>query len=409
MSYLRDVYKKRGTWWGDSSKDQYINIAKKYFEDYLLRSPGASTVIINNLPIAAAVHDVKTSINSISKLMKHFLFSLEVPIPIGTLIEWDDDDWLVLDKEQRSFEAYNKALAVRCNHTLKWIDPYGILQETPAYVFGEMDKQAEDNFKMANGLLVIPGPNKNLQVVLPYYPIKSEQRFIIKGEAWRVLERDLVSIEGLLYMSLREDLVDTFDDDVDSSVADIGKLNNSVIDLGLSSMNLEIGKSFTFNPLLYQDNQLISGSTFTYTLTQTPTIGTTPCATIDGNVITAVSEGTAVVTVSLDNQPDLTASCSITLVASTEDKIVLQLVGDESIKWGRTRTYTVLYSAGGAPAEIEATFSILEEISSLITFTTTATSCSILANSDGLSGTFTLRATTAYGHVDKIISVVSVW
>ncbi len=409
MSYLRDVYKKRGTWWGETSKEQYVNIAKKYFEDYLLRSPGATTVIINNLPIAAAVHDIKTSLNSISKLMKHFLFDLEVLIPIGTLIEWDGDNWLVLDKEQRSFEAYNKVMGVRCNHILKWVDSYGVLQETPAYVFGEMDKQAEDNFKMANGLLVIPGPNKNLQIVLPYYPIKSEQRFIIKGDAWRVLERDLVSVEGLLYMSLREDLVDSFDDDTTNNIADFHDLNSSIIDLGLSSMNLEIGKSFTFNPLLYQNDQLVLNPTFIYNLVQTPTVGIVPCATLTNGVITGISEGTATVYVSLEEQPELITSCSITIVASAEDKVVLQLLGDETIKWGRTRTYTVLYSAGGTPTEVEATFTILEDVSSLVSITTTATNCSILANSNGISGTFTLRATTAHGSVDKIISVVSVW
>ena len=78
MSYFRDVYEKRGKWWGETSKDQYVNIAKQYFNDYLLNSPNADTVVLNNQEIQAVIADNSDDEN---KITKFFLFDLNCLVP----------------------------------------------------------------------------------------------------------------------------------------------------------------------------------------------------------------------------------------------------------------------------------------------------------------------------------------
>ena len=402
MTYFRDVYKKRGSWWGATSKEQYLSAAQKYFEDYLLNSPTADDITINNIDVRAAIQDNKDDPN---KITKYFLVGLDVGIRPGQLIYWYNDYWLVLQKEKRSFEAYDKALAIRCNYTLKWIDDFGVLNQTPAYLFGGMTNRVEDNFRIASGLMVMPQANKNLSIILPYYPIKSEQRFIIRSEAWRVLERDLVSVDGILYMYLLEDLVDSFTDNTTDSIADYDSLNNSYIDIGLSTLNLEVAETFSFNPILYKNDKRIDGAQFTYS-----SFGDGFYITINNNSITGLALGNTTLVISSVDQPDLQAICTINIVLSSTQTSVLQLVGDETIKWGRTRTYTVLYNTGGVPTEIAATFTLINNETNLVSFVTQdATSCTIKGNLENLAGIITLRATTAYGVVNKEISVVSVW
>ena len=66
--YYRDVYKRRGEWWGATSKEQYVNIAKKYFEDYLLSSPTADTIIVDGVSTQSGIMENKQDdIGSISK------------------------------------------------------------------------------------------------------------------------------------------------------------------------------------------------------------------------------------------------------------------------------------------------------------------------------------------------------
>ena len=402
MTYFRDVYKRRGNWWGETSKEQYLNVAKKYFEDYLLNSPTADTITLNNIEVMAGVQENKDDPN---KITKYFLIGLDTEVNPGQLIYWYNDYWLVLQKEKRSFEAYNKVLAVRCNYNIKWIDSYGVLNETPAYLFGGMDNRVEDNFRIASGLMVMPQANKNIEIILPYMPIQSEQRFIIRNEAWRVLERDLVSANGILYMYLIEDLVDSFTDNTTDSIADYDRIDSSTIDLGLTTLNLAVGESFSFNPVLYKSGKAIAGAQFTYN-----SVGAGIYFSITSNTIVGLAFGSATIIVSSVDQPDLQATCTVNVLASGTPVVILQLVGDESIKWGRTRTYTALYNDGGVPSEVAATFTLINNESNLVSFVSQdSTSCSIIGNVDNLSGTVILRATTVYGTVDKTISVVSVW
>lgn len=402
MTYFRDVYKKRGNWWGNTSNEQYLNAATKYFEDYLLNSPNAGVVLLNDIEVRAAIHDNKQDENEISKF---FLISLDTEISQGDLIYWLGSYWLVIRKEQRNFEAYNKVLAFRCNYDLNWIDEYGVFNTTPCYLFGGMESKMQDNFKAASGLTFFPQGNKNIEVILPYKQIKSDQRFIIRNEAWRVLERDLVSVDGILYMYLAEDLVDSSDDNTTLSIADYGNLNSGHIDIGLSSLTLGIGQSFTFHPILYKDKNVILNAQFVYSSREEDYY-----LTINSNTITGIANGSAILYVSSVDQMDLQVSCAITVAAQGVLKDVVQLIGDDNIRWGRTRTYTAFYNSGGAPSEIAATFTLINNTNNLVTFVTQeTTSCSIIANTIGLAGTVTLRATTAKGTVDKLISVVSVW
>ena len=73
-NYYRDIYKRRGNWWGATDKDQYLNISKKYFEDYLLSSPTADTIILNGLSFKAGVQDNKQDDSLLSKI---FLIHLD--------------------------------------------------------------------------------------------------------------------------------------------------------------------------------------------------------------------------------------------------------------------------------------------------------------------------------------------
>jgi len=401
MTYFKDVYKKRGSWWGATSKEQYQNAAIKYFEDYLLNSPNADTVIIDNIETAAAIH---TNKEDESKISKYFLIGLDTSIGIGDLIYWSDTYWVVTQREKRSFEAYTKVLAFKCNFNLKWVDEYGVINESPCYLFGTMQSSVQDNFKISNGIMS-PSANEFLEVILPYKVIREKQRFIIRDRAWKILGRDLISVDGLLYMYLQEDLRDAFDDNTTLSLADYDTVGNSYIDLGITALNLAIGASFKFNPVLYKDNKVVEAATFTYS-----SLGAGHYFTLTSNQLTGLALGSSTLIVSSIEQPDLQATCTINVLLSAPATDVLQLVGDDTLKWGRTRTYTSFYHTGGTPSEIAATFTLLNNTDNLVSFVSQdTTSCSIIANTSGLSGKITLRATTAHGTIDKEIAVVSVW
>jgi len=400
MTYFDDVYKKRGNWWGTTSKEQYLNIGKKYFEDYLLTSPNADQITIHNIDTLAAIHDNKQDEN---KLTKYFLIPLDITVSVGDLTLWYDDYWLVLRKEKRTLESYNKVLVIRCNYNLKWIDDYGVLNECWCYLFSSMSNKVEDNFRTWNGLIT-PLENKFLEIILPFKTIPKNQKFIIQNEAWRMVEKDLISANGILYMSLIEDNVDRMDDNVSLDIANYTTLNNSYIDIGITSLSIETGESFTFTPILYKNGERIEGATFVLSTVDNPVY-----YNINNLTITGITNGSGVLIIS-DSNSLLSTTCNINIISTSNITNILLIVGDENIKWGRTRTYTVFHHIGNTPVEINSTFTLLNNSNNFVTISSyDNTSCTLIANTSGLTGVVTLKATTIYGDITKDITVVSIW
>lgn len=397
-NYYRDIYKRRGTWWGATTKDQYINISKKYFEDYLLSSPNADTIILDGVLMTAAIHENR---QDDSRLSKYFLIGLENSVSIGQLIQWSGDSWLIIRKEKRTIESYHKVLALRCNYNLKWIDEYGVLTQTPAYMFGHMEQKINESFSQWRGTYVADG-NKNLEIILPFIRIPDQQRFVINNEAWRAVEKDLTSVDGILYMTLIEDNINQFRDDSSQNIANIDQLGNSYIDLGMTTLSIAINETFTFSPVLYKDGKVVSNATFVYSLNNTK-------SQIINSTIAGKAIGQSILTVSLA-ETQLSTTCIINVTEAIINKNIVQIIGDEKIKWGKTRTYTTMYSDGTSPVEIEATFELFGNENGLVTVVNSdSISYTILANSNGKTGLIILKATTIHGIIEKEIAIVSLW
>ena len=398
MSYFEDVYKKRAEWWGSDPNSFYKNVGIKYFEDYLRSSPLAEKITLNGEVISSAIH---SNSENESKSTKIFLISLDKSVSIGDLIEWQKDNWIVIQKEQLPLESYIKVVGLKCNYELKWVDAYGVLNSTHAYVLGSMDSAIREVFKKAQKIAVSED-NKLIEAVAPMVPILTGQRFLLQGEAWRVTERDLISVNGILYISLTKEKVDRFDDDVENSVANADKIGTSFIDIGFDSLNLEINKTFVISPILVKSGRIIRDAEFT--------IASKSGNKIEGNRITATKIGTDLVIVKLKEQEGL--SVSFTLVVEEEqitDPVKIQISGDSNIKWGRTRTYTAIAISEHQPTEAFASFEIISgnNLAKIIKYT--PQTCTIAANDENLSGKIVLEARTSLGITTKEIEVVSIW
>lgn len=395
MTYYNDVYKKRAKWWGDTSKDQYTSIAKKYFSDFLLRSPNAEDITLNNSSIRAAVLSQREEGNQDEKI---FLIDHEEVAAPGSLIGWYGAVWIVMRVEKRSFESYNKITALMTNYTLKWTGRDGRVHNIPAYLQGAMTTRLEDNYRLASGQYVIPLPNKNLRVIIPSSPVQSEDRFIIKGEAWRVLDRDLVSIDGLMYLYLQEDLVNPGKDDVANEIAFQQRTKAKNLEIGMDTLSLGIGESFTFSPVLYEQGIPLSSS-FVLVIDGEEVVSHN--LTVQG-----AKEGATRAIVRSVEYPEIEASCQIMITEEAQEpRLEMKIVGADTIKWGVRRTYNLL--EGGQPKNC---YYIVDPPTGLVSvIDAELNTITIEANKDNKVGEITLYAITNARTVEKKISVVSLW
>lgn len=133
----------------------------------------------------------------------------EVGLDRGSLIEWDNSKWIILQKmfrpEQPGFNGY----AYRCTGELKWIDDNGTLQTRPGYISSgrttnSLTYTPDVNYKFDN--IVLHDTDWSMIAAIQQdLTIHNEMRFIVKGKAYRVTNIDNVSIDNVSILSMVDD------------------------------------------------------------------------------------------------------------------------------------------------------------------------------------------------------------
>ena len=148
----------------------------------------------------------------------------EVGLDRGSLFNWDNANWIVLQKmfrpEQPGFNGY----AYRCTGELKWIDENGKLQIRPAYISSgrttnSLTYTPDVNYKFDN-IFLHDTDWSMIAAVQQDLTLHNEMRFLVKGKAYRVTNIDNVSIDNVSILSMVDDkLRDS--DDTENNIADL--------------------------------------------------------------------------------------------------------------------------------------------------------------------------------------------
>ena len=190
---------------GYTYKQQIENLAQKNFNRYLEETPTAIEVVYNGDFYRVAIVENKQDEYRLSKQM---LSAINDNFPIGALVYWRDFEpkdcpenyWIVWKKQQNSIKDHNVNYISRCNHKLKWIDNYGVRHEQYIYEFSSKENMIRATFKSRVQEIIASEPNKFMEIIMPFTKdIKREQRFIVDGEAWYVIEFDSSSVDGITY------------------------------------------------------------------------------------------------------------------------------------------------------------------------------------------------------------------
>ena len=118
-----DVYQYRVDRYGANHKEREYNYNVKKFEKYLQSHPSSQNVFIDNTETLASIISNK---QDQYKLTKQILTSINSNIHPGSIIDWDNDKWIVYQKEHQPNQTYNSCYMIQCNKEIKWIDDYGV-------------------------------------------------------------------------------------------------------------------------------------------------------------------------------------------------------------------------------------------------------------------------------------------
>ena len=406
-----NVFKARMTADGSTYKQQIEAIAQRNFDRYLAETPTAVDILYEG-------EDYKVSIvenrQDESRLSKQMLSSLNNYFPIGSLIYWQyyepldcpENFWIVWKIQQNSLQDHTVSYINRCNHKLKWIDNYGVRHEQYIYEFSSKENMIRATFKSRVQEIIASEPNKFMEIIMPFTKdIKREQRFIVDGEGWYVIEFDSSSVEGITYITLGEDKKDLqqdllIDKGDSEDLANYNNENKFYIQTMQQNPVVEKNTSFVIKPYYYEEGDLIYNSLFKFYINDT-LVGT-------GYEYEQVYEEDTNIVIKLASKEEISYTVHIIVEDTPQEEVIYKIIGDNKIKWGKTAIYSVEKQQYGIIESISnAVYSLSDN--TLATIEVDDGIAYIKANNKRRVGTITLIAEIGNISIEKIISITSLW
>lgn len=398
------VFQERSGNHGKTFKEVVQKQARHDFKYFLQSSPNAIKVTINSKE--GKETKVATILNKENETLvkRYFLCDIADQISIGDFLYWGDSIWLMFRKERDTIEAYDKFEGIECRHKIQWVDSYGVLQNTPCYLVAQKDDQIKSNFRTWNNMIT-PQPNKYLEIITCRNNIQLGQKFLIDETAWYVVESDYISIKNILYLSLTEDKKDIYVDDIADNIANIVDLNKFEMRIKDKEISLDIDKEYKIAGEVYLNGNKYSDKIIVEVIEGADLI------TINDNfTLTALSEGRVVLRICMEENNEIYQEMIINIVKNAPQNISYQLIGDESIKWGRTKVIQAVKVVDGVSVAIAASFKVVDKEELLSSYEINSSSVTITADTKNKVGNFTIICTFEDGStVEKTIRVTSLW
>lgn len=398
------VFQERSGNHGKTFKEVVQKQARHDFKYFLQSSPNAIKVTINSKE--GKETKVATILNKENETLvkRYFLCDIADQISIGDFLYWGDSIWLMFRKERDTIEAYDKFEGIECRHKIQWVDSYGVLQNTPCYLVAQKDDQIKSNFRTWNNMIT-PQPNKYLEIITCRNNIQLGQKFLIDETAWYVVESDYISIKNILYLSLTEDKKDIYVDDVANNIANIVDLNKFEMRIKDKEISLDIDKEYKIAGEVY-----LNGNEYSDKIIVEVIEGADLITINDNFTLTALSEGRVVLRICMEENNEIYQEMIINIVKNAPQNISYQLIGDESIKWGRTKVIQAVKVVDGVSAAIAASFEVVDKEELLSSYEINSSSVTITADTKNKVGNFTIICTFEDGStVEKTIRITSLW
>lgn len=366
------------TYYSGYEKEQFDGYATDGFEELLTLSPEAYDVTIEGLSKRVIIQ--QTSKDNVLQIL-----SKKDDFKAGDVVRHNYIDHLVMLRPQYN-QMYQKSKIEMCNINLKWVDSEGIVQSHPSvYYFN-----TRSNFGVEEGK-VMTLPDGRRQTVLQRnkhtVKIKRDRRFIIGGEAFKVIDVDYVSDEGLVNLSLQSSADITPKDNLELEIADyygnIADFKIQILNGSFATINED--QTLQLNVNVTNKSIPVASPVIEYTLSDSK------IASIDfDGLITPITTGSIIVTASYK---DISAQIEISITESTAYSYTCDIIGADDIKVGRTQTYTAKFYRNGVEYPDESKFSLTADDG--VSITNLAT----IGMQDNVNNSCTVVASQTLGYV----------
>ncbi|WP_431785790.1 Ig-like domain-containing protein [Paenibacillus lactis] len=386
---IKDYKKRIGT---TDVRSTTINHSTRSIASFFKHSPSFEEVTIDGkdspLP-CQIVSDTKLP------TVKYIIMYPGLNIEAGQLIHRKQHGvWLCLNTDKN--DIYSKGQIEKCNLELKWVDNEGNIQIHPSVFYFN----TRSNFgTQENRQMNLPDGRRQVTLQKNEHTVKLDRddRFIFGNEAFKVIDVDYVSDEGLINLSFQSDQINQSDDNLDIGIANYySKISDYKISI-LNGKHATIEKDQSLQINVYTSNK---GKPYTATINYS--VSDEEIAAVNENgLVTPFSTGRVRVIASIS---DLVCDyIDIQITDNTSYNYTVEIIGDDSLRVGRKTTYTCLFKNNGTTIPDESTFSLTSpdgsptQLAKIISQDAITNTCTIAANDNQLYGDVLLAVSNLNG------------
>jgi len=368
-------------------KQQNVNIINNDF----FNSLSYEEINLNDSTETSPVHIVA---NGKVPTIKSIIMYPGLTIHAGDKVAQDNgDQWLCLHVEDNSL--YQKGKIEKCNFNLKWINQDGYIQTLPSILYFN----ARSNFGTEEDKVMnLPAGRRQIIVSKNVHTqaIQRDTRFIIGSEAFKVIDTDYMSDDGLVNLSLQSDQIDPAKDNLELGIADYHKLGKYELHiLNDNPLSLSIHQSARINVKVMRNGSEISDPQIVYSSSNPDLVS------VDSQGIVTVHEsGEVAITVSAYG---IEQQLNIYVAPTIHYDYDATIDGANDIYLNRESTYVASFYNNGIKISDESSFSLTNLdgsptlLASISSQDPIANTCVVKANSNRRLGTVVLHVKNANG------------
>ncbi|WP_145413315.1 hypothetical protein [Paenibacillus xylanexedens] len=389
MNSIRDYKNRVGK--QKNVESATVKHARHSIKTFFRHSPSFEEVFLNS-----DVDKVPVQIVSDAKIptVKTILMEPDYSIKAGNNIKRSNGEtWLCLSDDPN--DVYVSGKIERCNFDLKWIDKDGFIQIFPSILYFN----ARSNFGTEEDKVMnLPAGRRQIVVSknILTQSIQRDSRFIIGSEAFKVIDADYMSDDGLVNLSLQSDQIDPTKDNLELGIADYHKLRKYELHiLNDNPLSLSANQSAKINVRVLKNGYEIVNPQLEYSSSNTNLVSVD-----EHGIITIHESGEAIIAASAYG---IEKQLNIYVAPTIHYDYDATIDGANDIYLNRESTYVANFYNNGIKIADESQFSLtnLDGSPTLLATITSqdpiANTCVIKANSNRKLGTVILHVQNANG------------
>jgi hypothetical protein len=356
-----------------------LNIFDFPNKDYLyLLSMAGDDIYLNNdtMPKKALINNL-----SVNRQADIRTISTKEEIKRGDLINWFNENWLIISEIGHKRYTYYKGIIQKCNYNIKF-NFQGTIKQFPCIADSKIfDIETNQYLSIPAGKIVVTLPNN-----ADTDNITLGQRFISMKNAWKVIGIDRTK-NGLLMLWCELDSIISSDDLV-NEIANAGDYVYTIEITNGEIASIQENNTLQLTTQVKLNGNVVTDKTVTFSC-DNPSI-----ASVDENgLVTAISAGECIITASLAENPNVYDTITITVTALPQHNYAVTISGSTSIVKNYTATYTATYTDNAVPITEESFFYITADDG--VSTTTLAT----IQSQDPTANTCVVKAGSTLGYV----------